>query len=184
MVENNVFFETSHRTFPSKCDFPMVVIDRDPRLSEPVPSIQWFGRAMDGEEELQLPEGIQFLFGLMISLDAYQWHYYDKEGMEETFRVAFLGKLKDWDPPNAIPGIAKALNVRPDNYVALLSSGEVIVPETLEPSTFAVKVILLGDHSGVIIVPRDFKNLEILQEKNDRIRQKLSKKADEEGMFG
>jgi len=166
-------FKTSHRTFRVRYCFPTVVVDGDVRLPKPVPSILWHGKARKGSEELSLSEEVYFLFGLNIDVEDYRWHYFDRDGMHGHFKVVFVGKLKDWPCDNAVPDIAEELDANLEEYVVLLTCGEVIVPETLGPSTFAAKITLLADHGGVVIEPKKFQNLEVLNEEIEKVRKSL-----------
>jgi hypothetical protein len=155
MDETKKVFQTKQRIIEQNVETPIVVIDRDPRREEPAMCIQWFGEA----STVRLPDGCQFYFDVLVDPNDIMW-----EDQQESFRVAFLGQVKNWDPPATAPVIAKMITKGDlEAYVALLSSPQVTIPETLMPATFAVPVVILVD-GNVWIVPQEFKNITIMDD--------------------
>jgi hypothetical protein len=128
--------------------------------------LQWFGQSMPR----QVPRGSQFFFPLNRQAGDICW-----QGKLETFRVAFVGQLKDWPNPAAAQSIADSIGHGSlDGWVVYLVSGEVVVfrppdPGQREPTSFLLPLpVMLADPNCGIITPKPYDNRAVVDEEMDK----------------
>lgn len=150
--------EPLHKICDTNVEAPtIVVVDMGPEGEEvPTVCVQWFG-----ETKHILPKKPQFLFSILSEPDAIQWM-----GHPELFKVAFLGKVKNWPNPSAAQAVADlATEGSLNSWVIYLCSHHYHqqFPQGIGPGSFVMTLALLGDPNVGVITPQSFTNLDVLQ---------------------
>ncbi len=160
--------QPQHKICISNVDVPTVVLTHiidatnpsHPKQKEPTMSIQWFGQA-----GVRLPESSQFLFTLLTDPQSIEWWK-----NPQSFRVVFLGQIKDWPKIESIQKMVEAFGDKETWIVWLVSS---IIgmkhSDGIGPASYAVKVALLGDGNCGIITPQLYTNMGVLEEENRKV---------------
>ncbi len=128
-------------------------------------TVQWFGKTSAADFE-----PLQFRFELMAKIDDIHWM-----GAPQNFRVAFIGQIKDWPKPEAIPGIIAAISGNTaESYVAWLWTDYYTVASVHGevPASFLFPVICLGNPNVGAIFPKTYINTKALDEATSRVLQR------------
>lgn len=151
--------QPQHEVCKSRVDCPAVVIksfDKKPRMF-----IQWLGKA----ERVSLPEGSQFLFDVLTDPEDMAWYR-----KPETFRVVFLGQIKDWPKPEKVQSMVRAMgNI--DKWIVWLVSSYIGIQHSngIGPVSNAVGIALLGDGNCGVITPQTYTNMKVLEEEDTKV---------------
>lgn len=128
--------------------------------------VQWWGEAD------RLQEESQFLFPIIADPDAIHWMNHP-----EWFRVAFLGQVKDWPSPKALPSIAQLVKGNVERWVILLTSSHIGVNFSngfVGPAAYVCQVVLLLDPVVGLVTPRPYCNPKVLLEETIKVSARAS----------
>lgn len=114
--------------------------------------VQWFGET-DGPLKLN---GEQFFFDTMLRPDDPLWR-----GKHQTFRVVFLGPIKNWPKPSAIPALKRMAKGNEDANIVWLLSPLANPADPSMPLSPSMQVVLLGDPNYGVIRPRPFCDMSV-----------------------
>jgi len=128
--------------------------------------LQWFGMSTP-----PTPDDAQFFFPINKSIDDKIWQ--DKL---ETFRVAFVGQLKDWPNLAAAESIADQISHKSlEGWVIYIVSGEVVVNLLNDPNygimssiVLPLNVMLADPYYGPI-TPRPYQDFTIIDQEMAKI---------------
>ncbi len=154
--------QPQHEICKNKVDFPTVVIKPFSKDANDLGMfIQWFGETKEGS----LPKKSQFLFDVLTDPNDIGW--YEKP---ETFRVVFLGQIKDWPKPEKVQSMAKAMGSI-DKWIVWLVSSYVGVRHSdgIGPASNAIGIALLADGNYGVITPQPYTNMKVLEEESQKI---------------
>lgn len=160
-VVDDRLLRPAHSVCERKVEVPTISVEeKDGRRTVVV---QWFGKASSAE----LKKDDQFLFPFTTGVDAIQWF-----GHPEQFRVSFLGQIKNWPNPEAIPQLLEGFKSE-DAWVFMVASSLYSrkTQRGVVCACFMGAIVMLGDPNVGVITPVPFYDERVNLEEQAKVEQ-------------